>query len=284
MPAIMNKICIDSRFKTFDSPSNSDFKIELKENYLVPENFGAVITDVCIPRSWYTVEPYNNKLYFRITNGGAISDCIAELDPQNYDIQTLADQIQVLMNTAAGVYNSQGIVHVFSALPLPTKGIIIIDCITGFTFQIFTDQDMMTTMKASWTGLAYDSSNLQSINGAISHVGISYECNPLLPFLTGFVNTLPYESIYITSNQLSTFENVGPAGQSNILKRITVDNTPFGSVISNPWMNELDFTNVSKQLLRTLHFRITDPYGNILNLHGAHVSFSIVFIQIPAEY
>ena len=63
MPAIMNKICIDSRFKTFDSPSNSDFKIELKENYLAPENFGAVITDVRIPRSWCAIEPYNKKFF-----------------------------------------------------------------------------------------------------------------------------------------------------------------------------------------------------------------------------
>ena len=155
------------------------------------------------------------------------------------------------MNTAAGAYNSSGLVHVFPALPLTNKGIIIIDCISGFAFQIFTDKDMTTTMKASRTGLPYDSTNLQSVNGVTSHVGASYQRNPLRPFLTGFIDTKPYESIYITSNQLSTFENVGPGGQTNIMKRVTVDNTPFGSVISNPWMNELDFTNVSKQLLRT---------------------------------
>ena len=51
---IINKIYIDSRFKTFDSASNSNFKIELKENYLVPDNYGAVITYVRIPRSRYT--------------------------------------------------------------------------------------------------------------------------------------------------------------------------------------------------------------------------------------
>ena len=90
--------------------------------------------------------------------------------------------------------------------------------------------------------------------------------------------------MYKPFNQLSAFDNIGPAGQSSILKRATVDNTPFGSVISNPWMNELDFANVSKQLLRRLHIRITDPYGNIKNLHGAPVRFSIVFLQIPAEY
>jgi hypothetical protein len=142
----------------------------------------------------------------------------------------------------------------------------------------------MTTMTSSWTGLPYNPFNLQSVDGVISHVGTSYQCSPLRPFLTGFIHTLPYESIYIASNQLSSNENVGPDGRANILKRVTVDNTPFGSVISNPWMNELDFTNVSRQLLKTLHFRITDPYGNVLNLHGAHVSFSIVLIQIPAEY
>ena len=91
----MNKICIDSRFKTFDSPSNSDFKKDLKENYLVPENFGAVITDVCIPRSWYTIEDYNNKLYFRITNNGVSSDCIAQLDPRTMTYKRLLTRFRV---------------------------------------------------------------------------------------------------------------------------------------------------------------------------------------------
>ena len=52
MPGIVNKIYIDSRFRTFDSKSSSNLKIELKENYLAPDNYGAVITDITLPRTW----------------------------------------------------------------------------------------------------------------------------------------------------------------------------------------------------------------------------------------
>ena len=194
MPAILNKICIDSRFKTFDSASNTDFKIELKENYLVPENFGAVITDVCIPRSGYTIEDYNNKLYFRVHTGGVTTDYIAFLDPQNYNIQTLAEQLQGVMNTA--VSN-----QVFTCTPLTNKGVILFDCLASYTYQIFSDKDLMTTFKSSWTGPAYDSTNLQSVNNVISHTDTSRTYTRFSPFVTGFVNTLPYESIYIYNIQ-----------------------------------------------------------------------------------
>ena len=110
------------------------------------------------------------------------------------------------MNTAVGS-------NVFTLSPLPTKGVTLFDCLPGYSYQIFSDKDLMTTYRTAWTGARYDRTNPQSINNVISHVDSTGLYNRLNPFVTGFINTLPYESIYITSNQLSTFENVGPAGQ-----------------------------------------------------------------------
>jgi hypothetical protein len=57
----INKIMVDSRFKTTNSASNTDFSIELNENIQLPDRTGCVVTDIVIPRTWYGVNASNNK-------------------------------------------------------------------------------------------------------------------------------------------------------------------------------------------------------------------------------
>ena len=60
------KIYIDSRYKTADSISNTDFKIQLSENITFPDNSGFYITDICIPTIFKTVEGgITDRLYIR---------------------------------------------------------------------------------------------------------------------------------------------------------------------------------------------------------------------------
>lgn len=58
-------VYIDSRFKTKDSQSNSNFKFELKQSIQLPESCVCYIDDIIISHSSYTIEPINNKLYIR---------------------------------------------------------------------------------------------------------------------------------------------------------------------------------------------------------------------------
>ena len=51
----IKKIYIDTRFRTGDSRSHSDFSIDLPTTLLMPEDTGFYIDDVCIPHAWYTV-------------------------------------------------------------------------------------------------------------------------------------------------------------------------------------------------------------------------------------
>ena len=51
----IEKVCIDSRHKTNDSVSNSDFKFELKESLDLPDDTVCYIDDISTPRTWYTI-------------------------------------------------------------------------------------------------------------------------------------------------------------------------------------------------------------------------------------
>ena len=60
----IKKIYIDTRQKTADSASDSDFSIDLPITYLMPDDTGFYVEDVCLPVSWYTIETGKNGILF----------------------------------------------------------------------------------------------------------------------------------------------------------------------------------------------------------------------------
>jgi len=68
----VKKIYVDSRWKTSDSKSHTDFNYDLGRSYDMPVNTSFYIDDVNIPNSWYSIEwDVNNRMY------------LAWIDPQS---------------------------------------------------------------------------------------------------------------------------------------------------------------------------------------------------------
>ena len=66
----VKKIYVDTRFKTADSKSDTDFNIELPRTFNVPDGVVAYIDDVVIPISFSTVDDRNNNLYIKFLYDG----------------------------------------------------------------------------------------------------------------------------------------------------------------------------------------------------------------------
>ena len=63
----LKKIYVDSKYKTINSVSTSDFSIQLPETIYMPDNSVFYNSDVCSPHSWYTVEQgINDKFYLQL--------------------------------------------------------------------------------------------------------------------------------------------------------------------------------------------------------------------------
>ena len=94
MPLPIKKIYIDSKHKV--SGSNSDFRCQLKDSYLMPENAVFKIVDVAIPHSWTTIMTgINSKLYLYLSDNSPIGSrpqegYILNLDSRNYTGAELA--------------------------------------------------------------------------------------------------------------------------------------------------------------------------------------------------
>ena len=57
----IKKFYVDTRFKTKESVSDSDFYVQLPIQFNVPENVVAYIDDIVIPVCWRTVDARNSK-------------------------------------------------------------------------------------------------------------------------------------------------------------------------------------------------------------------------------
>ena len=62
----IKKIYIDSRNRTSDSISSSNFKIELAQTLQMPDNAVFFVTDICLPHVFQLIETgVNDRLYYK---------------------------------------------------------------------------------------------------------------------------------------------------------------------------------------------------------------------------
>jgi hypothetical protein len=207
---LTNKICIDSRFRAKSSASATDFSIELPESFTLPPGTVCMVSDVCIPKAWYTVEAnINDSLYLRYDVGGVFTDYVLSLPEGNYNLETLTE---ALADQLADVPLSEALVTNDA-----TKGKIKIATGSAIgTLYILPDSALQSMAHFnSWRGPWYDPQNLHSINEILSNATlVGYDMQNT--FLSGFVDTLVHHTIYIKCAQLGTFQNIAPQGKEDM--------------------------------------------------------------------
>ena len=76
---------------------------------------------------------------------------------------------------------------------------------------------------------------------------------------------------------------MGARGEANIIKKIPVS-SGFGCLIIDSYTSNHDWLDCSNLTLNNLEFVLKDVKGNVIPLHGSHVSFSIVFSKTELEH
>ena len=108
------RIVIDSRFRTSDSPSNSDFYVELSYNVTLEKSSLAYVDAVCMSHSWPTIqENINDRKYVQeLPSGtsGATIDRVITLSPGSYNTQTLQTELQTKLRLGTSIGSGQHIV------------------------------------------------------------------------------------------------------------------------------------------------------------------------------
>ena len=194
----IKKIYIDSRFKSSDSISDSDMKIDLPASFTFQEDTVAYITDISIPVSWYSIQERNNKFYFQLN----LINYVRTIEPSNYSTSTLNFLLVKILNEIMP--------DTFKSVTDIGKNEIGIAVIYDYnvSFKILTDVEA----KEHFT------SPLNSINGYL----MNYEPNIYYlnnPYMSGYVNLNPIRNIYLTSGNLGSYNTINLAGNHSIKKK-----------------------------------------------------------------
>jgi len=272
----IKKIYIDSRFSTPDSINNSNFKIQLNRTISLPKNTVFYIENFVCSHSFYTIETgINDSLYIKINN-----NCyIIKIQSANYNGITFAAQLQTQLNLATSSISP----NIFSVNFTMNQNNLTISCTSSNTFYIYTDHDLATKINNTWTGSSYTTTTPFSCNDILnSPFSNSPQFNSASPYTSGALEMLAFRNIYLTSPNLSSFTTMGARGESNIIKKIPIS-SDFGYLIIDSFTSTHDWLDCSGLTLNNLEFVLRDVKGNIIPLHGSHVSFSIVFSKLQLE-
>ena len=273
----IKKVYIDSRYKSADSNSNSDFKFELREVLDLPDNTVCYIDDISIPHSWYTVEDYNNRLYIEHENSSTGVDdyIVIVIPPGNYNGVNLAAAMQTAIQERFPAFNC-----IYNA----GRGTITIS--NPYTFRILTEPNALLMqqlgkfwLKTNGVMTILQEGELNSINDVLRHsVDIPIE-DRSTTFETEFLDLINAQNIYLHCPNLGHYNCVGVRGENSIVKKVPVSSS-FGYMILDSVVAPHDKIDVSRQSIKTLHFTLKNVHGNIINLHGAHCSWSLIFQTI----
>ena len=277
------KVYVNTKYRTPDSKSSSDFKIQLRESFEVPENTICQVHEISIPHSWYSINTNNQNLYFRHqvlppSTPQGITYRRVIIPEGNYTAPELANAIKTELNN---VFDSGGRTDTYGAVyNTLSNNITISSNYPDIIFIPLTDNDVVP-IAGSFSN-SVDVNSLQSINTVLSFydtVNDAYTSSA--PWTTGFINLLYHQDIYIACPELSNNNFHTPSSYSNaVVKKVSV-NAPFaGVVVDSHGISEYDYINVSKRTITTLTFRLLDETGNTIDLNGANASFSLLFHNI----
>ena len=285
----VKKIYIDTKYKTRDSVSNSNFKVELPETLLFPENSVFYIDDVCIPNSWYSVEEnVNDKLYVCLTPVASAPGSpdtvykIITIPYGNYNGVDLAIEIQSRLNN--DILNYTQALYLFSVPYNARQNSISIQINTDLLkFKILTPADIASKLNNVWSGTNYDALNPHDVNEILGNLeGTSSFYTSLSPYHSSYLKLQSIRNIYIHSPNLGTYSTIGPQGERTIIKKIPVSSNQ-NEMIFDQVLTSNDFGDCSRMTLKTLEFHLKDSRGSYINFHGSNLSFSIIFSRMHPD-
>jgi hypothetical protein len=275
----IKKIYIDTKYKSADSISNSNFKIDLPHSLTFPENSVFYIDDVSIPHSWYVVEgDVNDKLYITVIadDGSLNAVYTVTIQPGNYNGIDLASELAIRINNVVVIPT---LTDVFAtSYSVKRNAISIYLQYSGYKFKIFSPEELKTQAIHDRYSNVYDVNNPQDMNEIIGDVE-GYYAFPF-GYESESLNLQTIRNIYIHSS-LGNYNTIGPRGESSIIKKIPV-NANKGEYIFDQVLTSNDFGDCSKQTLRTIKFDLKDSRGNYIQSHGSNLSFSIIFSRMDA--
>lgn len=286
------RIVIDSRYKTDDSVSDTDFSVSLPYAVEIPKGSQLFVDGFSCSHAWPTIQAgINDKVYVQEQVGAAGShatqDRIAVLTPGTYNSTTLAQELQTQLN-AASFISTVGSNSYQWTCSVDDGRILVQHSIPNSAGRGYLYSKEWTDEPATYLKGVHSIASTQTLASANETLG--YISNPNL------------SDQYIHSGQALTFSfmdlqrhkqlflccSIGESsmqllnGDTSCISRILV-NTQQGDVITHHLSTGLSAVHFSSdEVLQRIHFQVKGWDGETIHSGGHQVSFELI-IQRPTD-
>jgi len=285
------RIVIDSRYKTEDSISDTDFWVSLPYAVEIPKGSQLFVDGFSCSHSWPTIQSgVNDRVYVQEQLGAAGShttqDRIAVLSPGTYNATTLAQELAIQLNAASFIATVGGNSYQWTC-SVDDGRILVQHNIPNSAGRGYLYSKEWTDPPATYLRAVHSLSNTQSLASA----------NETL----GFITNPNLSDQYIHSGQALTFSfmdlqfhkqiflcaNIGESsmqllnGDTSCIARILV-NTQQGDVITHHLSTGLSAVHFSSdEVMQRIRFQLKGYDGQAIHSGGHQVSFELI-IQRPS--
>ena len=272
------KLYIDSRKRV--RGSDSDFAIQLP--YPIQVSGKAYVDVVLLSNNYYTIRAGEcDRIY--LDENDVATKRVAILAPGQYTVLELKDALVATLNLNKAIVGQYQVTYLTATNRFQ---LAIVNPAATDVVRIWQEEHLKANT-ADWSSvIALAANDLRSANRACGFLNGTFlsssgtaVAGPDAP------DVQAYKQLFIRSNLASgSSESLGVNGETDIVRRIVIGNTPQGGMIHDVHANVLDCTKITgTPEYSQLWFQIVDVDGRAVSTHGHPVSFSVIF-QDMEEY
>ena len=270
------KIYVDSRYRTADSASASDFTYELNEGVDL-RNAKLHVRDITVPVTWRTVEELNRYLYVRErwTDGSGTRYRVLILPLGQYDPRLLETQLAAAFNGADSLFAATGAPYLVSYSD-QTGQITVRLNVPNAAWTLYTDQALSQLSSASWPFSSGQPQMPMSFNRNLRLSAMS-DYSAAVNYVSQFVDLMTVKDLYVCSTTFCGTDTIGPMpGTRDCLAKLGC-NASYGYVLTGNEQSYWEYVNVGSRILKRMSFQLRDVSRAIVPLHGCDWSFCVHF-------
>ena len=296
----VRRIFVDSRLKSVNSASNSNFSIDLPMEVSCPAGTQCRIENVCLSIAWPTVSSHNNKLYLKeILDTGQSYNRIVVIRPGVYNKGQLVAELQDKMRDGTVIADGQWFVslddnNIVFRNSSPTASSVIYsrdDILSKNAIPIFytTPSGEYIGSTNEWPVIWSAATSVEALPSVAEDIceviGVMRERLQLAPNQSrrcSHIDLQPHKVLYLCSDRLPS-NSMDLRGRSDIVKAIMIGNAAPGQVLVDSLPNTANFSHFAAfTVLKHIDFTVRDHRGGICDLYNHQISFQIEFIR-PAD-
>ena len=284
------RVVVDSRYKTADSHSDSDFYVDLKYPMMIPKGSLMYVEGVSLSHSWPTIQKdINDKVYVLEQIGAspgssAEHNRIAVLTPGAYNSVQLAAELQTQLNAASLLATVGGGSYQYTCVVNDGRITVMHNIPNnlgrGYLYaKDYTDDPATYLSSPTLHASAYPRPNGQAANeilGYLSNAQNDVYIHSANSVIFSYLDLQRHKQLFLCAPGLGESSMQLLNGDTTCIRRILVS-TMQGEIITDTLQTGLAaITFTADETITRIHFILKGWDGRPVTTAGHQLSFELV--------